>query len=60
MRYNDVIPNSHCHWLSPLVIGILCLADKYNVDALRHLCQNYMIDHCKSPRTENIQNALIW
>ncbi|XP_067941972.1 BTB/POZ domain-containing protein 17-like [Watersipora subatra] len=42
------------------VIGILCLADKYDVRALKHLCQSYMVDHCKSPRLENIQNALIW
>ncbi|XP_074649901.1 uncharacterized protein LOC141905067 [Tubulanus polymorphus] len=38
-------------------VGILCLADKYNVASLKELCVKYMINHSKSPR---VNNALAW
>ena len=38
-------------------VGILCLADKYNIASLKTLCVGYMVDNSKSP---NVQNALNW
>lgn len=38
-------------------VGILCLADKYNITSLKSLCVGYMVDNSKSP---NVQNALNW
>ncbi|XP_064638054.1 BTB/POZ domain-containing protein 17-like isoform X3 [Lineus longissimus] len=38
-------------------VGVLCLADKYNVGSLKDLCVKYMIEHSKSPR---VNNALAW
>ncbi|KAK3604375.1 hypothetical protein CHS0354_028219 [Potamilus streckersoni] len=38
-------------------VGILCLADKYNVASLKSLCMGYMVKHSKSPQ---VQNALSW
>ncbi|KAL3878120.1 hypothetical protein ACJMK2_030555 [Sinanodonta woodiana] len=38
-------------------VGILCLADKYNVTSLKSLCMGYMVKHSKSPQ---VQNALSW
>ena len=38
-------------------VGILCLADKYNVTSLKSLCVGYMIANSKSP---NVHNALNW
>jgi len=38
-------------------IGILCLADKYNVTSLKDLCTKYMTINSRSPL---VQNALKW
>lgn len=38
-------------------VGILCLADKYNVSSLKELCIKYMSENSRSPRT---RNALKW
>jgi len=38
-------------------VGILCLADKYNVTSLKELCTKYMTVNSRSPL---IQNALKW
>lgn len=38
-------------------VGILCLADKYNVTSLKNLCTMYMVENSKSPR---VHNALCW
>jgi len=38
-------------------VGILCLADKYNVTSLKDLCTRYMCTHSQSPR---IDNAVRW
>ncbi|XP_021371214.1 BTB/POZ domain-containing protein 17-like isoform X2 [Mizuhopecten yessoensis] len=38
-------------------VGILCLADKYNVISLKSLCTMYMVENSKSPR---VRNALSW
>ena len=38
-------------------VGILCLADKYNVGSLKELCTKYMTLNCRSPQ---VQNALRW
>ena len=38
-------------------VGILCLADKYNIASLKTLCVGYMVDNSKSP---NVHNALNW
>ncbi|XP_033743925.1 BTB/POZ domain-containing protein 17-like isoform X2 [Pecten maximus] len=38
-------------------VGILCLADKYNVTSLKSLCTMYMVENSKSPR---VRNALSW
>ena len=38
-------------------VGILCLADKYNIVSLKTLCVGFMVDNSKSP---NVQNALNW
>ncbi|CAH1776486.1 unnamed protein product [Owenia fusiformis] len=42
---------------SQTCVGILCLADKYNVGSLKELCQAYMVENTKSPK---IKNALLW
>ncbi|KAK3099700.1 hypothetical protein FSP39_008225 [Pinctada imbricata] len=39
------------------VVGILCLADKYNVSSLKSLCTQYMVENSRSPK---VQNALSW
>ena len=41
-------------------VGILCLADKYNVDSLKQLCVCYMIEHSKSPKVKNALNWYPW
>ena len=38
-------------------VGILCLADKYNVTSLKEICVSYMIRNTQSPR---VHNALHW
>mgnify|MGYP002280507522 CR=1 FL=1 len=38
-------------------VGILCLADKYNVTSLKGLCVSYMIQNTQSPK---VHNALHW
>lgn len=38
-------------------VGILCLADKYNVESLKSLCTQYMITNSRSPK---VRNALTW
>ncbi|XP_061170226.1 BTB/POZ domain-containing protein 17-like isoform X2 [Saccostrea echinata] len=38
-------------------VGILCLADKYNVTSLKRLCTNYMVEYARSPE---IKNAVQW
>jgi len=38
-------------------VGILCLADKYNVMSLKELCTKYMTSNSRSPQ---IRNALKW
>lgn len=38
-------------------VGILCLADKYNVTSLKSLCVTYMIQNTQSPK---VHNALHW
>ena len=38
-------------------VGILCLADKYNVDSLKELCTRYMAENTRSPK---VHNALSW
>jgi len=38
-------------------VGILCLADKYNVMSLKELCMKYMTLNSRSPQ---IRNALKW
>ncbi|CAF2345247.1 unnamed protein product [Rotaria sp. Silwood2] len=40
-----------------IVIGLLCLADKYNVQSLRNLCTQYMIMKAKPP---NVRNGIAW
>ncbi|CAF3371995.1 unnamed protein product [Rotaria socialis] len=40
-----------------IVIGLLCLADKYNVQSLRNLCTQFMIMQAKPP---NVRNAIAW
>ena len=32
-------------------VGILCLADKYNVTSLKNLCSSYMVENSRSPKT---------
>ncbi|KAK6172727.1 hypothetical protein SNE40_016330 [Patella caerulea] len=38
-------------------VGILCLADKYNVSSLKSLCTKYMVINTRSPK---VKNALQW
>ncbi|XP_060565080.1 BTB/POZ domain-containing protein 17-like [Ruditapes philippinarum] len=38
-------------------VGVLCLADKYNVTSLKALCVGYMVQNTQSPR---VHNALHW
>ncbi|XP_052791393.1 BTB/POZ domain-containing protein 17-like isoform X2 [Mya arenaria] len=38
-------------------VGILCLADKYNVTSLKELCVHYMVRNTQSPK---VHNALHW
>ncbi|KAL4230862.1 BTB/POZ domain-containing protein 17 [Mactra antiquata] len=38
-------------------VGILCLADKYNVTSLKSLCVGYMVKNTQSPK---VHNALQW
>ena len=38
-------------------VGILCLADKYNVASLKELCTKYMTVYSRSPQ---VRNALKW
>lgn len=38
-------------------VGILCLADKYDVTSLKSLCVGYMVQNTQSPR---VHNALHW
>ena len=38
-------------------VGILCLADKYNVMSLKELCTKFMVENCRSPK---VKNALTW
>ncbi len=38
-------------------VGVLCLADKYNVESLKALCVGYMAENARSPR---VRNALSW
>ncbi|ELT88153.1 hypothetical protein CAPTEDRAFT_228846 [Capitella teleta] len=38
-------------------VGILCLADKYNVASLKDLCVGFMIDRARSPA---VSMALMW
>ena len=40
-----------------MAVGILCLADKYDVVPLKDLCVLYMVEWSKSPR---VHNALSW
>lgn len=42
---------------SSTAVGILCLADKYNVNSLKELCTSYMGENSRSPR---VHNALKW
>ena len=42
---------------SSSAVGILCLADKYNVASLKALCTKYMVENCRSPK---VRNALCW
>lgn len=41
-------------------VGILCLADKYNVTSLKELCTRYMCSHSRSPRIENAVKWYSW
>ncbi|CAF0910544.1 unnamed protein product [Didymodactylos carnosus] len=41
----------------PTVVGLLCLADKYNVVALRNLCAQFMMIKAKTP---NVKNGVSW
>lgn len=41
-------------------VGVLCLADKYNVGSLKQLCITYMIENSKSPRVVNALNWYPW
>ena len=38
-------------------VGILCLADKYNTNALKRLVVDYMVEMSRSPQVGRIQNA---
>lgn len=38
-------------------VGVLCLADKYNVTSLKALCVGYMVQNTQSPK---VHNALHW
>lgn len=38
-------------------VGILCLADKYNVISLKELCTKYM---CRNSRSPHVHSALKW
>jgi len=42
---------------SSTAIGILCLADKYNVISLKELCTGYMAENSRSP---HVYNAMRW
>lgn len=44
----------------PTAVGILCLADKYNVGSLKELCISYMIENSRSPRVVNALNWYPW
>lgn len=41
-------------------VGILCLADKYNVSSLKRLCTMYMVENTKSPKAQNALNWYSW
>ncbi|GAB1599517.1 galectin-3-binding protein B-like isoform X1 [Argonauta hians] len=41
-------------------VGVLCLADKYNVASLKHLCTKYMVENTKSPKVQNAINWYSW
>ncbi len=41
-------------------VGILCLSDKYNVDSLKRLCVNYMVENSRSPKVKNALNWYQW
>lgn len=41
-------------------VGILCLADKYNVISLKSLCVSYMIQNTQSPKVHNALNWYNW
>ncbi|XP_041356923.1 BTB/POZ domain-containing protein 17-like isoform X2 [Gigantopelta aegis] len=41
-------------------VGILCLADKYSVGSLKHLCTQYMVEHTQSPKVKNALNWYSW
>lgn len=38
-------------------VGILCLADKYNVTSLKNLCTTHMVENSRSPC---LKNAITW
>ena len=41
-------------------VGILCLADKYNVESLKKLCTEYMVLNSRSPKLRNALNWYSW
>ncbi|ESO93668.1 hypothetical protein LOTGIDRAFT_228487 [Lottia gigantea] len=41
-------------------VGILCLADKYNVTSLKLLCTKYMVKNTRSPKVKNALNWYSW
>ena len=41
-------------------VGILCLADKYDVDSLKQLCVGYMSENSRSPKVKNALNWYPW
>ena len=44
----------------PCAVGILCLADKYNVESLKELCVSYMEKKSRSPMLFNALNWYPW
>ena len=41
-------------------VGVLCLADKYGVTALKDLVAKYMVDNSRSPRVHNAWSWYSW
>lgn len=40
--------------IGEIVVGILCLVDKYNVIFLKELCMNYMVENSRFSKIKNV------